>query len=179
MAHKEQRDFLLSVKKQFPERFENCDVLDIGSLDINGNNRYLFTTYTYIGLDIGKGKNVDVVCRGHEYKPEKQFDVVISTECFEHDEFWNLTIENAIKLTKNGGIFLFTCATTGRKEHGTRKTTPRDSPFTCKLENDYYQNLTEQDIRDKINIEEYFSEFEFQHTEGSYHPDLYFWGIKQ
>ena len=50
MAHKEQRDFLLSVKKQFPERFENCDVLDIGSLDINGNNRYLFTTYTYIGI---------------------------------------------------------------------------------------------------------------------------------
>jgi len=179
MAHKEQRQFLLSVKEQFPERFVNCSVLDIGSLDINGNNRYLFSDYTYIGLDIGEGKNVDLVCRGHEYKSEKQFDIVISTECFEHDEFWDSTIENAIKLTKNGGMFLFTCATTGRLEHGTRKTSPMDSPFTSQIENDYYKNLTEADIRSKIDIEQHFSKFEFKNTEGSSHPDLYFWGFKK
>ena len=178
MAHNEQRHFLLSVKDQFPEQFQNCSVLDIGSLDINGNNRYLFSNYTYIGLDIGEGKNVDIVCRGHKYKSETQFDVVISTECFEHDEFWDLTIENAIKLTKNGGLFLFTCATTGRPEHGTKSTLPNESPFTSQIENDYYKNLTEADIRSKIDIKEHFSNFEFKNTEGSHHPDLYFWGIK-
>lgn len=179
MAHKEQKQFLLSVKERFPERFQNCSVLDIGSLDINGNNRYLFSNYTYIGLDIGEGKNVDVVCRGHEYKSQKQFDIVISTECFEHDEFWNLTIENAISLTKSSGLFLFTCATTGRPEHGTKRTCSWASPFTSQIENDYYGNLTENDIRSKINVEEYFLEFEFKNTEGSVMPDLYFWGIKK
>lgn len=178
MAHKEQRQFLLSVKEQFPDRFQDCDVLDIGSLDINGNNRYLFSNYTYIGLDIGEGKNVDIVCRGHEYKSEKRFDIVISTECFEHDEFWDSTIKNAIKLTKNGGMFLFTCATTGRPEHGTRKTTPHSSPFTSKIENDYYKNLTEADIRSRIDIELYFSRFEFKSNILRFPQDLYFWGLK-
>jgi len=179
MAHKEQQEYLLSVKDKFPARFQNCSVLDIGSLDINGNNRYLFSDCTYIGLDIGKGRNVDIVRRGHEYKSGNQFDIVISTECFEHDEFWDLTIENAIKLTKNGGMFLFTCATTGRPEHGTKRTTPYASPFTSLLENDYYKNLTEADIKSKIDIEKWFSDFEFKNTEGSSHPDLYFWGIKK
>lgn len=179
MAHIEQQQFLLSVKQLFPQKFHNCSVLDIGSLDINGNNRYLFSNYTYIGVDIGEGRNVDVVCRGHEFKSDLQFDVVISTECFEHDEFWNLTIENAIKLTKQNGLCLFTCATTGRKEHGTRRTSTHESPFTSQLENDYYKNLTEEDIRSKIDIENFFSQFAFSNTEGSNHPDLYFWGIKK
>ena len=71
MAHPEQRTFMTYVKEKFPEKFINCRVLDIGSLDINGNNRYLFTDYKYIGVDIGAGNNVDVVCRGHEFKDLK------------------------------------------------------------------------------------------------------------
>jgi len=179
MAHKEQQNFLISVKNIFPEKFNNCSVLDIGSLDINGNNRYLFSNYKYIGLDIGNGPNVDIVCRGHQYNSEELYDIVISTECFEHDEFWPLTIKNAINLTKSGGLFLFTCATTGRPEHGTRRTNTGESPFTSSLENDYYKNLTEQEIRSFIDIEESFLDFKFENTEGSHHPDLYFWGIKK
>jgi SAM-dependent methyltransferase len=180
MAHKEQQDFLISVKEKFPEKFKNCRVLDIGSLDINGNNRYLFENYSYVGVDIGPGKNVDVVCRGHQYDSDRQFDIVVSTECFEHDEFWVLTIENAIRLTKSNGMFLFTCATTGRKEHGTRRTSSaHESPFTSQLENDYYKNLTANVVMDNIEVQKYFSDFGFSNTEGSKHPDLYFWGIKR
>lgn len=178
MAHKEQQDFLLSVKQKFPDTFKNCTVLDIGSLDINGNNRYLFENYYYVGIDIGAGNNVDVVCRGHEFESENQFDVVISTECFEHDEFWNLTIENAIRLTRSGGMFLFTCATTGRPEHGTRRTCAWASPFTSSLENDYYMNLTESDIRSKVDIDSNFSKHEFISRPDQQMQDLYFWGIK-
>lgn len=178
MAHPEQRHFMMSVKQKFPELFKNCRVLDVGSLDINGNNRYLFTNYKYIGVDIGEGNNVDVVCRGHEFKDTKGFDVVISSECFEHDEFWKDTIMNCINLTKSGGIFLFSCATTGRPEHGTKKTTPQDSPFTSEIENDYYMNLTEKDITDEINISDYFSQHEFIARE-TWPQDLYFWGIKK
>lgn len=178
MAHPEQRQFMMSVKERFPEKFVYCRVLDIGSLDINGNNRYLFTNYRYTGVDIGEGKNVDVVSRGHEFTDDEGFDIVISAECFEHDEFWKLTIKNAIKLLKPNGLFLFSCATTGRPEHGTKRTTPQDSPFTSLIENDYYMNLTEQDIREEIDIENHFSKHEFIARE-IWPQDLYFWGIKK
>ena len=94
MAHPEQSQYFRSVKNRFPGKFTNCSVLDIGSLDVNGNNRYLFTNYKYVGVDIGPGKNVDVVSRGHEYKSDTLFDIVISSECFEHDEFWPLNMQN-------------------------------------------------------------------------------------
>jgi hypothetical protein len=83
----------------FPEYFNNVNVCDIGSLDINGNNHYLFENYAYVGVDVGRGKNVNVVCKGHEYKPidGSQYDIVISTECFEHDMYWNRTMMNAIE----------------------------------------------------------------------------------
>jgi SAM-dependent methyltransferase len=180
MSHKEQQDFLTYVRDKFPTKFENCRVLDIGSLDINGNNRYLFTNYEYVGLDIGEGNNVDVVCRGHEYKNDKQFDVIVSSECFEHDEFWELTIKNGIDLLKPNGIFLFTCATTGRPEHGTLRTTPDNAPFLSNISEkwgNYYKNLTEDDIRSVINVNNIFTDFGFE-----YEPvtcDLYFWGIKK
>lgn len=178
MAHPEQGNYLRSVRHRFADRFSNCRVLDIGSLDINGNNRYLFSNYTYVGVDIGAGKNVDVVCRGHEYKDDQPFDIVISSECFEHDEFWNLTIQNAINLLKPGGLLLFTCATTGRPEHGTRRTTPQDSPFTSQIENDYYMNLTVKDIVNAIDMNQ-FSQYSFEIVQGAMWPqDLYFWGIK-
>lgn len=194
MAHPEQAQFCLSVKKKFPEYFKSPDsnpleILDVGSLDINGNNRYLFEgNYKYTGIDVGEGKNVDIVCKGHEFCPTidipyvgenipKLYNVVISTECFEHDQHWRETIKNCIRLTKYGGLFLFTCATTGRQEHGTSRTTPQDSPFTHTLFNDYYMNLTEEDILSIKGFKESFEIYEFSTNNRT--KDLYFYGIKK
>lgn len=177
MAHPEQANFCLSIKKKLPTLFKGVDVLDIGSLDINGNNRYLFEDFTYTGIDVGEGRNVDIVSKGHEFNPEKQYDVVISTECFEHDMHWKSTISNAINLLKSGGLLIFTCATTGRQEHGTTRTTPQDSPFTHTLFNDYYMNLTEFDIRQIPSFDEQFSEMGF--STNNHTKDLYFYGIKR
>lgn len=175
MAHREQMQFCTYVKNKFLEKFENCRVLDIGSLDINGNNRFLFSgDFEYVGVDIGEGKNVDIICRGHEYKSDVLFDVVMSTECFEHDEFYDLTLQNMYLHLKPEGVFLFTCATTGRKEHGTKRTSPEDAPFVT----DYYKNVTEKDVREVLNIEELFSDFQFISRTTAPH-DLYFWGIKK
>lgn len=176
MAHPEQATFCTSVKTKYPQYFNNVNVLDIGSLDINGNNRYLFENYTYVGVDLGEGRNVDVVSKGHEYKPGIQYDVVISTECFEHDQHWQDTILNCIELTKPGGMFMFTCATTGRQEHGTSRTTPQDSPFTHTMFSNYYRNLTEHDVRQIPGFDENFSEFGFSTNNNT--KDLYFYGIK-
>lgn len=181
MAHQAEQEFCSLVKTFFPEFFTGVSVCDIGSLDINGNNHYLFSNYTYVGVDIGIGKNVNVVSKGHEFRPAdgQKFDTVISTECFEHDKHWKETIQNIIdNLVKPGGLFLFTCATTGRPEHGTPRTSPSDSPFTVKQMDDwstYYQNLTEEDIRYAIDLDKYFKSYHFYvHLESH---DLYFWGI--
>jgi SAM-dependent methyltransferase len=173
MAHQQQIEFCELVKNKFPNYFENVKVLDIGSLDINGNNRYLFKDYTYVGVDLGEGKNVDIISRGHEYKTNERYDVVISTECFEHDEYWKQTINNIIEHLKDGGLFLFSCATEGRLEHGTIKTSPHAAPFV----GDYYLNLTEDMIKNEIDLDTHFSEYEFSTNKSCY--DLYFWGIKK
>lgn len=173
MAHESQIQYMLSVKERFPERFKNCRVLDIGSLDLNGNNRYLFKDYKYLGVDIGIGKNVDLVCYGHKVVDHEGFDIVISTECLEHDMFWEETLKNMFNLTKKNGLILLSCATTGRPEHGTIATSPTDSPFT----NNYYKNLTVNDISNAINLHD-LKQYEFK-TTTSPSCDLYFWGIKK
>jgi len=173
MAHTQQQEFCRGVQRKYPEMFKGVSVLDIGSLDINGNNRFLFEDYTYVGVDLGAGPNVDVVCRGHEHSSSIPYDVSISTECLEHDEYWQLTLQNMYKLTRPGGLILMTCASTNRAEHGTKKTSPQNAPFV----QDYYHNLTEADIRTCLDIEACFSEWGFESARG--HQDLYFYGIKK
>jgi len=179
MAHLAQVEFFTMVKNKFPHFFSNCNVLDIGSLDINGNNHYLFSNYSYVGVDVGFGRNVNVISTGHEYKSNIKYDIVISSECFEHDMFYDLTIKNCIELTKPGGLFTFTCASTGRPEHGTRRTRPEDAPLLSKKDGwgDYYKNLTEEDIREIVDINSLFSEYYFEYNPKAF--DLYFYGIKK
>ena len=44
-------------------------------------------------------------------------------------------------------------------------------------DNDYYKNITEEDIRAVIHVDDIFSSYEFEVEEN--HCDLYFWGIKK
>lgn len=178
MAHIAQIEFCLEVKEKFPERFKNADVLDIGSMDINGNNRYLFEDSSYTGLDLGPGANVDVISPAHLYKPDKQFTVVVSTECFEHDMHYKKTLPHIVDLLKSNGLFLFTCASTGRPEHGTKRSgLGWASPHTMEQFGEYYKNLTVDDIREALDVDGLFYTYQFKYnaTEG----DLYFWGIKK
>ena len=184
MAHQAQQDFFARVKEQFPNYFTDVRVLDIGSLDINGSNRKLLKQpYYYIGLDLDKGKNFDVVCPAHLYDAGFQFDTIISGECFEHDMFYPDSLKNIVRLLKPNGLFLFSCASTGRPEHGTLKTSPENAPFLKEYGEEwcnYYKNLTEKDIRDVLDIESIFDEFYFQESFSGYiGNDLYFWGIKK
>lgn len=162
--HKEQQQFCEYVKKKYPDYFkEQGYILDVGSLDINGNNRYLFEdmgnlNFWYKGVDLKEGKNVDLVMPVHEVMGfDNHFDVIISTECFEHDKHYADSLKNIIRMLSPGGLFLFTCATLGRREHGTYNRKLKDSPFT----GDYYKNLTAKDILDVIPVKEVFSDHSF------------------
>ena len=94
MAHEAQQLFCLEVRDKYPDAFKNKRVLDCGSLDINGSNRYLFDGCTYIGIDLGPGKNVDQISLIHEFTDPEGFDTIISTECFEHDMYWDKSLRN-------------------------------------------------------------------------------------
>lgn len=180
MAHQQQIDFCTSVRQRYPEFFNNRIVLDIGSLDINGNNQYLFDECLYLGIDLFPGKNVDLVSTGHSiHFPDESIDTIISSECFEHDQFYPDTLKNIIRMLKPGGAFIFTCATTGRPEHGTRRTTPDDAPFIQSFGEwaDYYKNLEESDIRKELDVDAIFEQYEFSTNSES--KDLYFWGLKK
>lgn len=181
MAHPQQQAFCQSVKKRFPKYFSGTMVLDIGSLNINGDNRTLFDSDTlYLGIDVAPGPNVDIVCVAHELEfPEATFDVIISTECLEHDRHWVQSLKNSIRMLRPGGLLLITCATTGRPEHGTRRTTPQDAPLLAMVDSkwaDYYRNLDENDIRTEIDVAKQFQFSEF--SIGQETHDLYFFGIR-
>jgi SAM-dependent methyltransferase len=178
MAHLEQANFCKYVRRQLPAYFRTTRVLDVGSLDINGTNRYLFRPHLlrrchYIGLDLGPGPNVDVVTPVHLYEAQDaSFDMVISTEAFEHDRYLEHSLRKIVELLRPRGLFVFTCATVGRPEHGTVRTTPTDSPLT----QDFYRNVTAKDIRAAIDVDEIFMRYEFSVVESTH--DLRFFGIK-
>jgi len=160
MAHQAQIDYCMSVKKRFPDYFKNKRVLDAGSMDINGNNRYLFKDCDYTGLDIGPGKNVDIICPVHCFIPTKRkkwggrllqyyisYDVVISTEMLEHDKYYKKSLQQMFCILNSPGLLLITAATTGRNAHGTYATDEFSSPYTL----DYYRNITPGMIREALN----------------------------
>jgi len=178
MAHKQQFDFVQKVKLKYPTYFFQKKVLEVGSLNINGTVRDFFSYCDYLGIDVGEGPSVDLVCEGQTLDhPENTYDTTVSCECFEHNPFWVETFKNMHRMTKSNGLVFMSCATTGRPEHGTTRTSPKDSPLTIGKGWDYYKNLTEQDFRDNLNINDMFSSYIFE--VGRLHCDLYFYGIKR
>jgi SAM-dependent methyltransferase len=176
--HDEARSFTLFCKELFPDAFVGKRVLDVGSGDINGNNRFLFTDCEYDGNDVAPAANVTIVSKTVDLPfPPKTFDTIVSTECFEHDPQWAESLQTIVSLLKPGGLFLFTCASTGRGEHGTRRTSPGDSYGTLGNVDgwvDYYKNLTLDDVRQAIDVDAVFGVWDAYYN--AITKDLYFYG---
>jgi len=83
-------------------------------------------------------------------------------------------------MLKPDGLFIFTCASLGRGEHGTRRTSPNCSFGTLGgLEDmvDYYKNLDIKDINEVLDLNKSFSSWDSYYNRKS--KDLYFVGIKK
>lgn len=170
MSHKGQIEFCEAVKALYPSYFKDSNVIDAGSRDINGTNKYLFEECKYVGVDIIAGKNVDLISPIHKVKYPNNVDVLISTEMLEHDKDWEESLINMYKLLKKKGLMIITCASTGRKEHGTKINAPEASPTTV----NYYQNLNLSAIS-SILKKTMYKEYYLKQKE----TDLYFYGIKK
>lgn len=179
--HIQARNFTVFVKNILGPYFVNSRVLDVGSGDINGNNRFLFENCEYHGNDVIPANNVTIVSKTKDLPFEDEsFDTIVSTECFEHDPEYAESWKKIYRMLRPGGLFVFTCASTGRHEHGTRRTSPNDSYGTIgQLEDmvDYYKNLTELDLDKVLNLNDSFTVWDTYYNGGS--RDLYFVGIKK
>lgn len=170
--HNAVRKFIKEVRAEYPHKFRLRRVLEVGSHNINGSPRkYFWFNKKYTGVDISKGKGVDVVGKFSEIYLEPNFQVVISTEMLEHDNDWENSLRKMYDLLEDGGLMIITCAAPDRKEHGTARTTPECSPDTT----DYYRNISTEDF-ESVLPRHLFQDYVLQYARGK--NDLQFYGLK-
>jgi SAM-dependent methyltransferase len=178
VSHREQIGFFTLVAQANAALIDGAEILEVGSYDVNGSIRALFSkAESYTGVDLCPGPGVDLVSLGHELDlPAAQYDGTISGECFEHDQYWALTFQNMIRMTRPGGLVVFSCASVGRPEHGTVRTRAQESPGTQSQGMDYYRNLTQSDFEREVELNREFVSWRFWYLQSSF--DLYFAGVR-
>lgn len=92
----------------------DSSILDFGSYDVNGTLKPIFQNHKYIGIDMHEGPNVNLVCR-NDNVPFKDnfFDIIVSSSCFEHDEFFWITFLEMSRVIKPNGFIYINAPSTG------------------------------------------------------------------
>jgi len=96
---------------------EGSVVVDIGSQNVNGTLKdHVPDNFKYIGVDFVSGNGVDVVLEDPYKFPfeDESIDIVISSSCFEHSEFFWVTFAEIIRCLKPNGIFYLNAPSGGR-----------------------------------------------------------------
>jgi SAM-dependent methyltransferase len=95
---------------------DSARVLEIGSQNVNGTLRdFAPVNSEYIGVDICPGPGVDIVLEDPYTFPFKggQFDAVISSSCFEHDQLFWLTFLEMVRVAKPRGYIYINAPSNG------------------------------------------------------------------
>lgn len=104
--------------KYCKDNIENKKILDVGSYDVNGTMKPIFEKGQYVGLDMEKGPNVDVVGVSHDIPFEdNEFDIVISSSCFEHDDMFWMSFKEMCRVLIPGG-YMYVQAPSNGPYHG-------------------------------------------------------------
>lgn len=123
--HKNSYSKMQWFKNNYLDKNQNLNILDVGSLDQIGdyNYRSIFNepNWTYAGLDIKAGTNVDIVITDiyNWFEIEdNSYDVIISGQLFEHLEFFWLTMSQIERVLKPGGKVCIIVPSAGHKHGG-------------------------------------------------------------
>lgn len=84
-----------------------ANVLDVGSYDVNGNYREMvtFRGWSYTGLDVTAGPNVDVVAPSpYKFELPGLYDIVMSGSTMEHVQATWLWVPELVRWLKPGGM---------------------------------------------------------------------------
>lgn len=113
-------EWLSELRKKYPENFINAKVLDIGSYDMNGSARQMFSECRqYVGVDVRPGPGVDVVATTGKtsFKPG-EFDTIVYLSVFEHDPDWDKNFLHNLQWVKKGGLIITGWGAEGNVMHG-------------------------------------------------------------
>lgn len=139
-------------------------VLDIGGQNVNGSVHQWFSNALITTLDL---ENADIIADATTWVPDRQWDVVICTEVFEHVPQWPRILKTARAALSPGGVFIFTCASTHRAPHGATGA-PLPAP------GEWYANVPPGTIEVALDT----AGFRVKHVEYQYPPgDAYGYGI--
>jgi hypothetical protein len=118
-------------------------VLEIGSLNVNGSAREVLQKYAgaqYLGIDRQPGAGVDwvgdlqeLILQPWAELPAARYDAIIATEAFEHDPTFWITLRHMRLLSRMPALWVITTPANGFPWHG--------------WPNDYYR-FTEDAYRD-------------------------------
>ena len=95
---------------------ENLTIVDIGSEDVNGSLRSVApSNNTYVGVDFAKAKGVDIVITDPYSLPfnNETVDVIVSSSCFEHSEFFWLVFNEMLRILKPSGLIYMNVPSNG------------------------------------------------------------------
>ncbi|WP_407423089.1 class I SAM-dependent methyltransferase [Methanobrevibacter sp.] len=123
--HKNSHSKMEWFKNTYLNTSKKLDILDVGSLDSNGDYNYsdIFDEekWTYTGLDFQGGNNVDIIVTDiynwFEVEDNK-YDVIISGQLFEHLEFFWITMSEIERVLKPGGYVCIIAPSAGPKHGG-------------------------------------------------------------
>lgn len=117
---------VLSFGKKYiyEEDIKNKKIIEIGSHNVNGSLKNTIIKYKpiqYIGIDLIKGKGVDLVCNIYDINKKfrkNYFDFVLCTEVLEHVRKWKEAIKSINSILSINGIMLLSTRSRGCKYHG-------------------------------------------------------------
>ncbi len=121
--HQSSYDKMLDFKNRYlnDQIHKSLKVLDLGSQDVNGTYKGIFDepTWSYQGVDMEPGKNVDIVLKTpYSWKEieSDSIDVLISGQAFEHIEYFWITMLEIARILKPGGFCCIIAPSAG-EEH--------------------------------------------------------------
>jgi SAM-dependent methyltransferase len=92
------------------------NVVEIGSQDVNGTLRDVCPqNFKNIGVDFIKAKNVDVVLEDPYVLPfeDNSIDIVVTSSCFEHSEFFWIVYLEIMRILKPKGLLYINAPSRG------------------------------------------------------------------
>ena len=91
-------------------------LVEVGSKDVNGSIRqFAAPHHSYIGLDFDDGRGVDVVLEDAYSFPfdDDSVDILLTSSCFEHSEFFWLTFLECQRILKPQGVMYLNAPSNG------------------------------------------------------------------
>lgn len=107
--HKSSLVYMKKFIDKYLDKNKKLSILDVGSRSFGKDKTYKHLcdnpNWTYTGLDIESGVNVDIVAKSsYCWQLNKEYDVVISGQCMEHVKCLNLWVLEIVKALKPNGL---------------------------------------------------------------------------